>query len=230
MLRDIFSSFDEQNGNLIGFFGIWFFVFFFFFLVISVFWLGYSRFFGVCFLVVDYIWSQVSGSLGGKVSGFSFFLPFLFLFIIFLNFFGLFPYVFSGSSHLVLTLSFSFVFWVSLLVSSVFFSPESFVSHFLPSGAPSFLNPFLVLVETVRVCVRPITLSVRLAANIGAGHIVIGLIGTYFSGSFFSERYLSFLSLFFVERFYFIFEFGICLVQGYIFSLLLVLYSDEHSV
>ncbi len=103
------------------------------------------------------------------------------------------------------------------------------MSHFLPSGAPSFLNPFLVLVETVRVGVRPITLSVRLAANMGAGHIVIGLIGTYLVGSIFSLSFSSGFFLFFVELFYFVFEFGICLVQGYIFSLLLVLYSDEHS-
>ena len=87
-----------------------------------------------------------------------------------------------------------------------------------------------MLVETIRVSVRPITLSVRLAANMGAGHIVIGLVGTYFRGSFFAEGMVSFGLLFMVERFYFIFEFGICLVQAYIFSLLLVLYSDEHSM
>ena len=80
------------------------------------------------------------------------------------------------------------------------------------------------------VGVRPITLSVRLAANIGAGHIVIGLIGTYLVGALFSSSLFSSFGLFFVERFYFVFEVGICLVQGYIFSLLLVLYSDEHSV
>jgi len=78
--------------------------------------------------------------------------------------------------------------------------------------------------------VRPITLSVRLAANIGAGHIVIGLVGTYLVGGIFSLRAVSSGCLFLVESFYFVFEVGICLVQGYIFSLLLVLYSDEHSV
>ena len=116
------------------------------------------------------------------------------------------------------------------MVSSFSFNLVRFFSHFLPRGAPRLLSPFLVLVESVRVLVRPVTLSVRLAANIGAGHIVIGLVGTYFSGSFFSDSYFSFISLFFVERFYFLFEFGVSLVQAYIFSLLLVLYSDEHSI
>jgi F0F1-type ATP synthase membrane subunit a len=87
-----------------------------------------------------------------------------------------------------------------------------------------------VLVETVRIGVRPITLSVRLAANIGAGHIVIGLVGTYLSGAILSFGVSSLLFLFLIETFYFIFEFGICVVQGYIFSLLLVLYSDEHAL
>ena len=49
----------------------------------------------------------------------------------------------------------------------------------LPIGAPAALNPFLVLIETVRIMARPVTLSVRLIANMRAGHIVLTLIGNY---------------------------------------------------
>lgn len=230
MLRDIFSSFDEQNGNLVGSFLIWFFCLFFFFCLVSVFWLGGNRLLNSLSLFVDYLWGQSSRRVGGNIRGFSFFVTNFFFFLVFCNFLGLVPYVFSGTSHLVITFSVAIPLWFSLLLSSLFWSPIGFFSHFLPSGAPSVLNPFLVLVETVSVRVRPITLSVRLAANMGAGHIVIGLIGTYLVGSVFSSGVTSSLLLFSIERFYFIFEFGICLVQGYIFSLLLVLYSDEHSI
>nr|YP_009057600.1 ATP synthase F0 subunit 6 [Gononemertes parasita]AGZ63900.1 ATP synthase F0 subunit 6 [Gononemertes parasita] len=230
MLSDIFSSFDEQNGNLVFFFFVWFFSFFFLFFFFNVFWLGFSRFFSFFFLVVDYIWFQVSSSLGGLLRGFSFFISFFFLFLIIVNFLGLVPYVFSVTSHLVITFSLAVPIWLSLLFSSFFFSPSVFFSHFLPVGAPSLLNPFLVLVETVSISVRPITLSVRLAANMGAGHIVIGLTGTYLSGAIVTFDVSSVVLLFLIEGFYFIFEFGICIVQGYIFSLLLVLYSDEHSL
>nr|AHG06440.1 ATP synthase F0 subunit 6 [Nemertopsis sp. WYS-2013] len=228
MLSDIFSSFDEQNGNLVFFF-VWFFSFFFLYLFFNFFWLGFSRFISFFYLVVDYIWGQVSNSLGGLLRGFGFFVSFFFLFLIICNFLGLVPYVFSVTSHLVITFSLAVVVWFSLLISSFFWSSSGFLSHFLPVVAPFVLNPFLVLVETVSVSVRPITLSVRLAANMGAGHIVIGLVGTYLSGSLLGFDFVSGFFLFFVEVFYFVFEIGICIVQGYIFSLLLVLYSDEHS-
>nr|YP_009057613.1 ATP synthase F0 subunit 6 [Nemertopsis tetraclitophila]AGZ63913.1 ATP synthase F0 subunit 6 [Nemertopsis tetraclitophila] len=227
MLSDIFSSFDEQNGNLVNFIFIWFFSLFFIFFF-CFFWVKGSR----LSIFVDfffYVWSQVLQSFGFFIRGFSYFIISFFFLLVFLNFMGLVPYVFSVTSHLIFTFSLGIVLWLGLLLSSFFWSSISFFSHFLPSGAPSVLNPFLVLVETVSVGVRPITLSVRLAANMGAGHIVIGLVGTYLVGSFFSFSLTSGFFLFFVESFYFIFEFGICLIQAYIFSLLLILYSDEHS-
>ena len=82
-------------------------------------------------------------------------------------------------------------------------------------GAPSFLNPFLILIEIVRIRVRPITLSVRLVANIAAGHIVLSLIGSYFvSLIFLSTMTATFLA--FIQLFYTIFEFAICMIQAYI--------------
>jgi len=98
----------------------------------------------------------------------------------------------------------------------------------LPGGAPDWLNPFLVLIETVRILVRSITLSVRLVANIRAGHIVLRLIGIYASSFIFISGF-SFFILLFVQVFYIIFEVGICIIQGYIFCLLLTLYADDHT-
>nr|YP_005351127.1 ATP synthase F0 subunit 6 [Emplectonema gracile]AEC12108.1 ATP synthase F0 subunit 6 [Emplectonema gracile] len=227
MLSDIFSSFDEQNGNLVGVYFVWFFCLFFFCLI-SVFWVGGTRLSNAFSILINYLWEQSSRSIGGSIRGFSFFVVIFFFFLVFCNFLGLVPYVFSSTSHLVITFSLAVPIWLSLLLSSLFWNPIGFFSHFLPSGAPSGLNPFLVLVETVSVCVRPITLSVRLAANMGAGHIVTGLLGTYLVGAVLNMNLVSGLFLFSVESFYFLFEFGICLVQGYIFCLLLVLYSDEH--
>ena len=229
MLSDIFSSFDEQNGNLVGSFFIWGFGLFFFFIFVSFFWVGFSRLTSIVRLFQSYLLDQRARSIGDCIRGFSFFVGNFFFFTIFCNFLGLIPYVFRTTSHLVITFSVAVPLWIRLLLSSAKWKFSRFLSHFLPAGAPSFLNPFLVLVETTSVSVRPITLSVRLAANIGAGHIVIGLVGVYMVGAIFSSSVLSGSLLFFIQSFYFIFEFGICLVQGYIFSLLLVLYSDEHS-
>ena len=95
-------------------------------------------------------------------------------------------------------------------------------------GAPSLLNPFLVLVERVRLLVRPVTLAVRLAANMGAGHIVLCLLGSYLSSGFFCYSRFVVVLITFFGAFYFLFEVGICLIQSYIFFLLLNLYGDEH--
>jgi len=98
----------------------------------------------------------------------------------------------------------------------------------LPIGAPAALNPFLVIIETVSIMVRPITLSVRLTANIRAGHIVLTLIGNYLTTSFFISGIFSIALLLRIQVFYTIFEFGIGIIQAYIFCLLITLYSDEH--
>ena len=68
----------------------------------------------------------------------------------------------------------------------------------------------------------------RLAANIRAGHIVLGLLGIYLSFSLFGFSVLSILALLFVQVGYFVFEVGICFIQAYIFCLLLTLYRDDH--
>lgn len=95
-------------------------------------------------------------------------------------------------------------------------------------GAPAPLNPFLVLIETVSITVRPITLSVRLMANISAGHIVLTLVGNYITGSLFGTRIFSAALLITIQVLYTVFEFGIGVIQAYIFCLLITLYSDEH--
>lgn len=102
------------------------------------------------------------------------------------------------------------------------------IAHLLPDGAPDWLNPFLVLIETSRVIVRPLTLSFRLAANIRAGHIVLGLIRIYSAAALLTS-YGAFLSLLATTIFYIIFEIAICLIQAYIFCLLLSLYANDHA-
>lgn len=107
---------------------------------------------------------------------------------------------------------------------SMRFDLSSFLAHLQPIGSPSFLNPFLCVIELVSLCVRPITLSVRLTANLTTGHILIALLGSSFFGSGFFVLCL----VGFVGAFYFIFEIAVCFIQSYIFTLLSVLYIDDH--
>lgn len=99
-----------------------------------------------------------------------------------------------------------------------------FLTHMCPFGAPLALRWFLRIIEVVSICLRPITLSVRLAANMSAGHVVLGLIGGSMSLSLFSAA-----ALIPVGVGYLLFELMVCFIQGFVFYLLRALYFDEHS-
>ena len=106
----------------------------------------------------------------------------------------------------------------------LFYDFVGFISHLQPLGSPVLLNPFLCLIELVRNLVRPLTLSVRLTANLSTGHILIALSGIRFvNGGLLVGFFVLVVGLF-----YFLFELGVCFVQGYIFTLLPTLYVDEH--
>ena len=229
MLVDIFSSFDDNNQVFMSlYFLMWTFSLAIILIFSSAYWVSSPRWMVVIYTFKDTITSQVFRSFGLNLGGFMNVIAGLFLFLIFLNLRGLIPYVFSPTSHLAVSLSLGLPLWLSLLVSGVFFSPSSVVAGLLPIGAPAALNPFLVLIETVSIMVRPITLSVRLMANIRAGHIVLTLVGNYMTTAVLTAGIFSSLLLVSIQVLYSVFEFGIGVIQAYIFCLLITLYSDEH--
>nr|YP_011035821.1 ATP synthase F0 subunit 6 [Plaxiphora tricolor]WRI60251.1 ATP synthase F0 subunit 6 [Plaxiphora tricolor] len=229
MMMDIFSSFDDQNFTILSFSPIiWILSILPLVMTHTNFWISPSHLTNAILFPKSFMTLQISRTVGKNISGFTIFLVSLFCLLIFINLTGLLPYVFSLSSHLTFAFSLGFPLWLSLILSGFFFNFSEVISHFLPSGAPSILNPFLVLVETVSISVRPLTLSIRLAANMSAGHIILGLIGSYLSISFFCFSFFIIVILTIIQIFYFMFEIGIAMIQAYIFSLLISLYSDDH--
>ena len=230
MVSNIFSSFDPA---LFSFYPLlrtslfWVSPIIYSIIITTSFWMAQTR---LSFLIkrpIIFIQDQVSRTLGTNIKGFSPALRTLFLIILLINLAGLVPYIFSLSRHLIFTLSFALPLWLILIISSLIYAPYTFFARLLPRGAPDWLNPFLVLIETTRNIVRPITLSFRLAANITAGHIVLTLIGVYGSAAIF-RSVTSFMVLFALQSFYILFELAICLIQAFIFCLLLSLYSEDH--
>jgi len=128
----------------------------------------------------------------------------IFSMIIIINLAGLVPYTFSLSSHLIFTLSFGLPIWLSFILSTFSKAPKASVAHLLPDGAPDWLNPFLILIETTRILVRPLTLSFRLAANIRAGHIVLGLINIYAAAAIFGSFFTNNKPIISISRLYYI--------------------------
>nr|ATZ69814.1 ATP synthase F0 subunit 6 [Conus ermineus] len=229
MLVDIFSSFDDNNQVFMSLYVLmWLFSLVMIVLFSSSFWMAHPRWNSLINSFKDTASSQVFRSFGLNMGGFINLITGLFLFLILMNMSGLIPYVFSTTSHLAVSLTLGLPLWLTLIVSAVVYNPGSVVAGLLPMGAPAPLNPFLVLIETVSIMVRPITLSVRLTANMSAGHIVLTLIGNYLTAGLFVSSFFSILLLLTIQVLYTVFEFGISLIQAYIFCLLITLYSDEH--
>lgn len=231
MLTDIFSSFDPATTTMFNTLPsplFWRTNLLFLLTLTSTFWARPTRLNQLIIFPKEIIASQVKRTTGNHLKGFSTLLTAIFILIISTNLTGLFPYVFRTTSHLFFTISLAIPIWLRLILSSINTSPTRFLAGLLPGGAPDWLNPFLVLVETLSIMVRPITLSFRLAANISAGHIVLGLIGIYAASALLTSLN-SFLLLITIQTLYIIFELGICLIQAYIFCLLLSLYSDDHT-
>nr|YP_009974947.1 ATP synthase F0 subunit 6 [Platynereis bicanaliculata]QNJ33921.1 ATP synthase F0 subunit 6 [Platynereis bicanaliculata] len=230
MMLDIFSSFDPGTSslnNLLPPLLFWLVSYASIMLFFLNMWITPSNLILCMNSVMVIMNDQGSRTYGAHIKGFNSFIVALFIIIININLMGLLPAVFSYSSHLLFTLSFGLPLWFSLIISAITFNLSSWVAGLLPGGAPHWLNPFLVLIETISIMVRPLTLSFRLAANMSAGHIVLTLIGSYCAASVFSSP-MSLIILLSIQVGYIMFELGICLIQSYIFCLLLSLYSDDH--
>jgi ATP synthase subunit 6 len=230
MIPDIFSSFDPYMSRVFIPSKLIFTILTpisVMVVLLSIFSINY-RLLSLYFSTIDVIFSQLNRTISKSLKGLSILVASSFIVIITLNLMGLVPYCFRLSRHLIITLSLGLPLWFSLVSSRFINNPKATTAHFLPDGAPDWLNPFLVLIESSRILVRPLTLSFRLAANITAGHIVLSLLGIYLSAALFSS-YTSRTVLLILSSFYILFEVAICIIQAYIFCLLVSLYRDDHS-
>ena len=113
---------------------------------------------------------DAAGSHGMK------FFPFvfsLFMFVLFANLLGMFPYFFTVTSHIIVTFALALLVIGTVLVYGFMKHGLGFLKLFVPSGVPGLLVPLIVAIEIVSFLSRPISLSVRLFANMLAGHITL---------------------------------------------------------
>nr|YP_009131219.1 ATP synthase F0 subunit 6 [Nuttallina californica]AIA77068.1 ATP synthase F0 subunit 6 [Nuttallina californica] len=231
MMSDIFSNFDPNNFTILSLSSlIWVIALFPLILLQNMTWSMINQKLMISLVLINFMSSQIKRNIGKNISGFIMSMVSIFLLLILVNLMGMVPYVFSLSSHLSFAFIFGLPIWASLIISASTYKLSSVIAHLLPTGAPAVLNPFLVLVETVSISVRPITLSVRLVANMSAGHIILILIASYLSSGIFTFSLIVVLLMILIQIFYFMFEMAICGIQAYIFTLLSGLYSDEHPM
>jgi len=138
------------------------------------------------------------------------------------NLMGLYPYIFTATSHLVVTLTLALPFWILFIIYGWLNITNHMFTHLVPLGSPIALRFFIVFIETVSNIIRPITLSVRLAANIIAGHLLLSLLRGL------SEAIPSlFLPSSIVLAALLTLEYAVALIQSYVFITLMSLYLRE---
>lgn len=149
----------------------------------------------------------------------------IFFFILINNFIGIFPYIFTSSSHLVFSLTISLSLWVSIILFGWIKNSNNIFIHLVPQGTPNILIPFIVLIETIRNIIRPGTLAVRLSANIIAGHLLITLISS--TGN--NLVMLLLIFILFRQSLLIILELRVSVIQAYVFTVLSTLYRAESN-
>lgn len=150
----------------------------------------------------------------------------LFFFIALLNISSLFSNTISVTGHLIITFSIAFVIFLSLIIIAFLNNKGKFVKYFIPSGVPLILKVFLIIIEILSFLIRPFSLSIRLFANMLAGHTLMNIFGSF--ASYISNKF----SIFFVLPFFFclliiLLEFGVAIIQAYVFIILITIYIND---
>nr|YP_002242157.1 ATP synthase F0 subunit 6 [Damon diadema]ACI02271.1 ATP synthase F0 subunit 6 [Damon diadema] len=146
----------------------------------------------------------------------------IFSFILFNNLMGLLPFIFTATSHLVVALSMALPFWVTFMLYGWINNSIHMFSHLIPLGTPPPLAIFMVCVETISNLIRPITLSVRLTANMIAGHLILTLLSNCFSLTLHKIPPIMAPELLLISL-----ETAVAVIQAYVFTILLCLYASE---
>jgi len=110
------------------------------------------------------------------------FFPFvftLFMFVLFGNLLGLFPYAFTYTSHIALTFALAMMVFALITVVAIALHGKKFLGYFFPEGAPIWLAPIIIPVEVISYLSRPVSLAIRLFANMTAGHVLLKVFATF---------------------------------------------------
>lgn len=220
MIINIFNIFDPSTRI---FFSLnWLSSLIIFIILPFQFWLVPSRQIILWIKLINFIYYEFKNLINYSFSNIILFIR-IFLFIIINNFFGLFPYIFTSSSHIRFSLSISLTIWSGIIIYGWLNFTNDIFTHLTPIRTPSILIPFIVLIESISLIIRPITLSVRLTANIIAGHLLLSLLGS--TGISISLHIIIFLL--FIQILLFILEISVAFIQAYVFSILSSLYRRE---
>jgi len=174
-------------------------------------------------LSYEFIANMVRENVGEKGMKYFPWIFTIFMFILVLNLLGLVPYSFTVTSHIIVTFALAAMVWLIITAIGFMNHGVGFLKLFVPSGVPWWLLPIIVVIELISYMIRPISHSVRLFANMMAGHamlkvfagfvISLGVIGGWAPFVFL----LGFTGL----------ELVVAILQAFIFTVLTCIYLND---
>jgi len=122
---------------------------------------------------------MISDTAGSKAKPYFPFVFSLFMFVLFCNMLGMLPYSFTVTSHIIVTFALAAVIFVGVTIIGFVNHGAGYLKLFIPSGVPVVLLPLIVIIEIISYLARPVSLSVRLFANMMAGHTMLKVFGGF---------------------------------------------------
>lgn len=218
MIINLFSIFDPSTSPYLSL--NWIRILIILLILPYQYWWIPARLEYIWILITNFIFKEFKTLINYSYSNLLIFIRLL-LFIFINNFLGLFPYVFTSSRHLRFGFSFSFTLWTRLIIYRIINYLNHLLTHLTPQGTPFILIPFIVIIESIRLIIRPFTLAIRLTANIIAGHLLLSLLGSS------SQSLISIPLLLFTQILLYTLEITVSFIQAYVFSILSALYRRE---
>lgn len=153
----------------------------------------------------------------------------VFIFVLMGNLLGLLPGSFTYTSHLAVTGALALLVFSIVIVCGLAFNGLHFFSLFLPAGLPWFLMPFILPIEIISFFVRPLTLSVRLFANMMAGHIMLKIVAGFSvaAAGMGLTGYALGLAPTLINVVMIAFELLVAMIQAYVFAILTCVYLKD---
>ena len=130
-------------------------------------------------LSYTFVSKMISDTAGRKGKPYFPFIFSLFMFVLFCNMIGMLPYSFTVTSHIIVTFALAIIIFLGVTVIGFIKHGLGYLKLFVPSGVPLVLLPLIVIIEIISYLSRPVSLSVRLFANMMAGHTMLKVFGGF---------------------------------------------------
>ncbi|MDA0781678.1 MAG: F0F1 ATP synthase subunit A [Rickettsiales bacterium] len=147
----------------------------------------------------------------------------LFMFVLFCNLFGMLPYSFTVTSHISITFALASLVFIGVTVIAIVKHGVKFFGFFLPAGTPWWMAPLMYFIELFAYLARPVSLSIRLAANMMAGHTMLKVIAGFVVSLGITLGWAPLAMLVVLTGF----EIFVAVLQAYIFTVLTCVYLND---